>query len=168
MVSDENYERYVREYADMVLRIAVNYCKRMADAEDIVQEVFLHLYEAEKPFRDEEHVKRWLIRVTVNTCRNYLGSAWRRRVEAVAPGDMEQTVPGSVPDMEEEDSQLYLTVSSLPEKYRTVVHLYYYEEYSVREIASILQKKESTVKARLMRARNMLKERLKGAWRDES
>ncbi len=171
MLSEAAYEKYVKKYADTVLRIAVNYCRDMADAEDIVQEVFLKLYEADMEFADEEHVKRWLIRVAVNHCKNHIGTVWHRRVQMTEPWNMEQVMQGQAaafpfaPDSG--NSILYHAVTSLPEKYRSVVHLYYFEDYSVREIAEILKKKETTIQTRLMRARKMLKEQLKGAWRDE-
>ena len=80
MVAEENYVSYVSRFADTVLRIAVNYCKELSDAEDMVQDVFLKLYETKTDFADDEHVKRWLIRVTVNTCKNHLASTWQRRL----------------------------------------------------------------------------------------
>lgn len=170
MLSEAAYEEYVKRYTDTVLRIAVNYCREIADAEDMVQEVFLKLYETEMEFTDEEHMKRWLIRVTINSCKNHISSAWRRRVQMTVPWDMEQVVDKkamSVSEMDTNESNLYMAVISLPEKYRSVVHLYYYEDYSVREIAQILQKKETTIQTRLMRARKMLKMQLKGAWENE-
>ena len=81
VVAEENYVSYVSRFADTVLRIAVNYCKELSDAEDMVQDVFLKLYETKTDFADDEHVKRWLIRVTVNTCKNHLASSWRRRMQ---------------------------------------------------------------------------------------
>ena len=81
VVSEEEYVRYAGLYMDMVLRIAINYCKEFSDAEDITQDVFLKLYETGTDFADDEHVKRWLIRVAVNDCKNYLASAWRRRMQ---------------------------------------------------------------------------------------
>ena len=136
-----------------------------------MQEVFLKLYESETEFTDDEHVKRWLIRVTVNDCKNHIGSAWRRRVQMTAPWDMEQVIDKKAMPISEVDtdgSHLDRAVTSLPEKYRSVIHLYYFEDYSVREIAQILQKKETTIQTRLMRARKMLKTQLKGAWENES
>lgn len=173
MVAEENYVSYVSRFADTVLRIAVNYCKELSDAEDMVQEVFLKLYETKTDFADEEHVKRWLIRVTVNTCKNHLASAWRRKMQLMEFQTMEsvleQAAGGYPAEMAVlyEDSALFEAVTSLPEKYRSVVHLYYYEDYSVKEIAQILQKKETAIRSRLMRARRMLKQQLKGAWHDE-
>lgn len=173
MVSEEEYVRYASLYMDMVLRIAVNYCKEFSDAEDITQDVFLKLYETRTDFADDEHVKRWLIRVTVNDCKNYLASAWRRRMQPMEFQKIEsvlETAGGNSEGVSEEDAEteaLFEAVATLPEKYRSVVHLYYYEDYPVKEIARILQKKETTIQTRLMRARKMLKKQLKGAWQDE-
>lgn len=173
MLSEGEYADYVRLYADSMLRIAVNYCKTIPDAEDIVQEAFIKLFETETVFQNEEHARRWLIRVTINACKNHLSSAWRRRMQPMGFQELELALGQAESDTsgwmsgDEEARQLYQTVSSLPEKYRSVVHLYYYESYSVKEIAQILQKKETTIQTRLMRARKMLKQQLKGAWQDE-
>lgn len=173
MLSETIYAEYVRRYADSMLRIAANYCKDRSDAEDIVQEAFLKLYETNTAFTDAEHVKRWLIRVTVNACKNHLASAWSRKMQPMGFEELTLTLDHAaggdctwLPDIAQA-SALYQAVVSLPEKYRSVVHLYYYESYSVKEIAQILQKKETTIQTRLMRARKMLKHQLKGAWQDE-
>lgn len=173
MVSKEEYIRYVGLYTDMVLRIAVNYCKEYSDAEDITQDVFLKLYEAKTDFADDEHIKRWLIRVTVNNCKNHLVSAWKRRMQPMEFQKIESVLEtaGELADRGlQEDTEAYAlfeAVTSLPEKYRSVVHLYYYEDYKVEDIARILQKKEAAIRTRLMRARKMLKKQLKGAWQNE-
>ena len=153
-MSEEEYVKAVRTYADMVFRIAVNYCKRIQDAEDIVQDVFLKLYQHDKAFADEEHLKRWLIRVTVNKSKDLLASSWYKRVGSLA--EMEPELTFATP----EKGELYEAVRSLPAKYRAVVHLYYYEDYSVREIAAILHRKETTIQTQLMRGREMLKQQL--------
>lgn len=173
VVSEEEYVRYAGLYMDMVLRIAINYCKEFSDAEDITQDVFLKLYETGTDFADDEHVKRWLIRVAVNGCKNYLASAWRRRMQPMEFQKIELALEAAGADAQgtrEGDTEadaLFEAVTTLPEKYRSVVHLYYYEDYPVKEIARILQKKETTIQTRLMRARKMLKKQLKGAWQDE-
>lgn len=173
VLSENTYAEYVRLYADSMLRIAVNYCCCRSDAEDIVQEAFLKLYESDTAFADAEHVKRWLIRVTVNTCKNYVTSAWRRNIQPMGFEELNLTLDqagyGNSPQLPDcgDASALFCAVVSLPEKYRSVVHLYYYESYSIKEIAQILQKKETTIQTRLMRARKMLKHKLKGAWQDE-
>lgn len=153
-MSEEKYVKAVRTYADMVFRIAVNYCKGVQDAEDIVQDVFLKLYQHGKDFSDEEHLKRWLIRVTVNKSKDLLASSWHKRVGSLA--EAERKLVLTTP----EKSELYEAVKELPAKYRIVVHLYYYEDYSVKEIAAILRRKETTIQTQLMRGRKMLKEQL--------
>ena len=174
MLSEQLYTEYVRQYTDSMLRIAVNYCRQLSDAEDIVQDAFLKLYETDTPFKDSEHVKSWLIRVTINTCKNHLSSAWRRKIQPMGFQELELAadhVSGTDSSWMSgfgEASALFEAVAALPEKYRSTVHLYYYESYSVRDIAQILQKKESAIQTRLMRARKMLKQQLKGAWHDES
>lgn len=173
MLSENTYAAYVRLYADTILRIAVNYCKELSDAEDIVQEAFLKLYQTDTDFTDAEHVKRWLIRVTINACKNHLSCAWRRNIQPMGFTELSLALDhaagaGFAPQPQSsEASALFHAVASLPEAYRSVVHLYYYESYSIREIAHILQKKETTIQTQLMRARKMLKRQLKGAWHDE-
>ena len=170
-MSEEEYVGYVIQYSDMVLRIAVNYCKELPDAEDMVQDVFLKLYESRSRFADEEHAKRWLIRVTVNLCKNHLKSAWRRRTQLVEHEKMEsvfeQAPCGCTAESAGDGGEdaLFEAVVSLPEKYRSVVHLYYYEEYSIKEIAVLLHLSETAIQTRLMRARKKLKQQLKEAWK---
>lgn len=137
-----------------------------------MQEVFLKLFETETEFKNHEHVKRWLIRVTINTCKNHLSSAWRRKMQPMGFQELDLALcraeDGSTgAAVDDEARPLYQAVASLAEKYRSVVHLYYYEAYSVKEIAQILQKKETTIQTGLMRARKLLKRQLKGAWQDE-
>ena len=173
MVAEEEYVSYVRQFSDTVLRIAVNYCKELPDAEDMVQEVFLKLYETGTDFTDEEHVKRWLIRVTINTCKNHLASSWRRRTQLMEFQTMESVLEQSAElyaaDVSgvDEESALFEAVASLPEKYRSVVHLYYYEDYSVKEIADILKLTQGNVKVRLSRGRLLLRNTLKEDWEDD-
>jgi RNA polymerase sigma-70 factor (ECF subfamily) len=150
----------VRQYQDMVYRIALHCFGDPQDAEDAVQEVFLRLYTQEKPFDSEDHLRRWLIRVTVNVCRDALRSPWRKRrvsLDAIPEPTFEQP----------EQAELYREVMKLPEKYRTVLDLFYYEELSVKEIAEVLRLRPSAVTTRLSRARAQLKERLTEVWQDE-
>jgi RNA polymerase sigma-70 factor (ECF subfamily) len=157
----EDYERAVEHYSDMVFRIALNECKNRADAEDVLQNTFLKLLQNKKDFTSEEHQKRWLIRVAVNECHRIFSSPWHKKMELV--DDMIETAAFETP----EEGQLFTTVQTLPAKYRNVLYLYYYEEYSIREISEILKIKESTLQTRLMRAREQLKEKLEGVWKDE-
>ncbi len=160
-MSGEEYENSVKQYADMVFRIALNECKKQEDAEDMVQNTFLKLLQRKKAFDSEEHQKHWLIRVALNECHSLFTSPWRQRTQSL------DAFPYSAGKMPPEQSDLYYAVMELPAKYRHVVYLYYYEEYSIREIANILKVKESTLQTRLMRARTLLKEKMKGVCRNE-
>ena len=130
--------------------------KNKSDAEDVFQEVFLRLVQHQDKISDEEHLKAWLIRVTLNCCKKQFDSAWRRKTVSME----EQKEAGY--EEEYEENVIYKEVQNLPEKYRTVIHLFYFEEYSVKEIGEITGQKESAVKTQLSRARGILKEKLKG------
>lgn len=151
----------VRRYQNMVYRTALHALGSPQDADDAVQEVFLRLFGCRRGFEGEEHLRRWLLRVTVNCCRDMLKSPWRKRR---AP--MEELPETPVFDRPEQ-AALYREVMALPEKYRTVLNLFYYEELSVREIGELLGLGASTVTTRLARARARLKERLGEDWQDE-
>lgn len=150
---DSLAERYYL-YKSMLFRIAFSYTGNKCDSEDILQEAFIKLIYHAPVFSGAEDEKRWLIRVTINLCKNHLGSFWhknRRNIE-----DIEQYAA-----MEEDREQL-LEILNLPVKYKTVIHLYYYEGYSISEIAQILTLGVSAVKMRLKRGRELLKIELEG------
>ena len=155
----QQFEQIVMQYKDRLFAIAFHTCKNAADADDIVQTVLLKYYQSQKTFLTKEHIRNWLIRVTINECKKVLISPWKKHTVPL------EEYAGEVFDRKEE-SDLFLAVISLPKKYRIVVHLYYYEDYSVQEIAEILSRKETTVQTQLMRARQKLKEQLKEAWND--
>ena len=147
-------EELVKQYQDRLYAAALSICKNPEDAEDVVQDVFLKYHTSSKEFRDEEHLKAWLLRLVINRGRDL----WRRRtVRNVAP--LSDLLP-SVSFASEEASELFFAIMSLPPKYRIVVHLYYYEDYPVSKIAGLLRISESNVKIRLMRARKALKQYL--------
>lgn len=155
------FEDAVRQYQDMVYRIAFQYFGNGADAEDITQDAFVKLYTWKEPFEGAEHLRRWLIRVTVNLCKDVLKSPWRkRRASMDALSDMPVF-------QEPEEDALYREVLRLPEKYRVVLELFYYEELSTKEIAEVLNVRRSAVTTRLFRARELLKQRLAEVWQDE-
>lgn len=151
----------VRQYQDMVYRVALHQMANFADAEDAVQEVFLRLYTCKTAFDGPEHLRFWLIRVTINYCKNELKSPWRRRRVAL------ESLPDQPAFQAPEQRELYQAVMALPEKYRTVLDLFYYEELSTREIARLLDIRQSAVTTRLARAREKLKKTLLGVWQDE-
>lgn len=147
-------DEIIDKYADMVYRIALTQMKNMQDAQDIFQEVFLRLVKNIDQLETEEHIKAWLIRVTLNCSKTNLMSAWRRHTVAL---EEEQN---QIAFETQEQSDLYEQIQKLPKKYRTVLYLFYYEELSVKEICKITGQKETTVKSQLSRARSMLKEQL--------
>ena len=154
------FQATVGQYQDMVYRVALHQFGVLQDAEDAVQEVFLRLYTEEKLFESGEHLRRWLIRVTLNVCRDTLKSPWRKRR---VPLD---TVPDQPVFDAPEQGELYQAVMALPEKYRVTLYLFYYEELSTKEIAELLGLRQTAVTTRLSRGRELLKKRLE-AWQDD-
>ena len=169
-MSEKEYQEAVLEYADMIYRIAFHHCANREDAEDIMQNVFLKLYRCNREFSGSEEKKRWLIRITVNECHSLFRMFWRSRRQELEAYEWDKLADGG-PEMAKrvcgDCSELYLAVMELPAKYRVCIYLYYYEEYSVKEIADILQCKESAIQTRLMRARNQLRQKLKGGFEDD-
>ena len=153
------YKETAEKYIDTVYRAAFSYCKNKEDADDAVQNVFIKLMTNDTQFTDDEHLKRWLIRCAVNECKNNHSSFWHKN--KVSLEDM--TTEPSYSDTSTESKELMAVVMKLPKNYSTVIHLYYYEGYDVKEISKILGITESNVQIRLMRARNKLKTILKEA-----
>ncbi len=142
--------RIIGRYSTMVYRLAYARTHNRADAEDIYQEVFLKLYTQNPDFESEEHRRAWLLRVTANCSVSLFRSAWRRHTQLTA----------QIPEPTREPSEaspLLESIEHLPKRYRTLVHLYYYEDMSVSEIAELLHEKQSTLRSRLTRARQMLR-----------
>lgn len=158
-MEETEYTRIVQRYLDTVYRVALSSCKNPHDAEDIVQSTFLKLLESSPEFQDEEHIRKWLIRVTVNEANNLWRSLWRKRVIS-----LEETLT-ELEFTEPEHSELFWAVQKLPPKYREATYLYYYEEYSIKEIAKLLHISETAIQTRLMRAREKLRQQLKEAWK---
>lgn len=155
-----NAETAIYTYGEMVYRLALIQMKNRSEADDVFQEVFLRLVKYKDRIRSEEHLKAWLLRVTLNCCKKEFDKAFRRNTVA-----MEKECKSEESyEMEMPGNPVYEAVLALPENYKSVVHLFYYEQYSVREIAKILEVSESVVKTRLYRGREMLKEALKGEW----
>ena len=135
--------------------LALSFTRNHADAEDVVQDVFLKLWSRKAPFENAEHIDRFLTCVCVNACRNILRSPFRRRSVPLEQAQALYTFDSA------EDRDLFCAVMALPVRERTVVHLFYYEDMSVKQIASLLHIGQSAVKTALHRARNHLKEHLK-------
>ena len=180
----EQVTETIKRNSDSVYRLAFSMVKTVQDAEDIRQEVFMRYIRTNPAFESPEHERAWFIRVTTNLCKNLWKSAWRQKTvsmdatfgqESEREGRTDTTrTGGSVKDISDdttgvlaqmtltdEEERVMETVKCLPVKYRVVIHLFYYEEMSVEEIAAALKLQPSNVRARLTRARKMLKKWLK-------
>lgn len=158
-------EALMREYGNTVLRTAVLYVKDIHTAEDIFQEVFLKVNEKLASFRNESSIKTWLVRITINTCKDYLKSAYHKRVVTLEQFQEDALTAEDAYDEVERrvaNGPVTSTVAELPEKYRSVLICVYYQELSIAETAAILGLPEGTVKSRLARAKQRLRELLEG------
>ena len=156
MRSEAEVSKAVDAYADMIRRICMVHLKNYADTEDIFQTVFLKYVLSSIVFENTEHEKAWFIRVTLNSCKDYLKSLFRH-----------QTVPLDLlleesPNISPEYLDVLEAVLSLPENYRVVIYLHYYEGYTAKEIGKLLNKKENTIYSLLSRGREQLKQILGG------
>jgi RNA polymerase sigma-70 factor (ECF subfamily) len=153
-----NTETAAEKYRDRLFAAAFHICRNAADADDVVQETLLRYHKTDMEYENEEHLKAWLLRVAINQAKNVNRSFFRHRI--VPLEDYMETLTFDSGDSE----NLFLEVMRLPEKYRIVIHLYYYEEYSVRQISQILGISDSNTKIRLARGRAKLKEKLQEEW----
>jgi RNA polymerase sigma-70 factor (ECF subfamily) len=151
LYTDDYIQRMVEKYSDMLIRIALLHMKNRSDAEDAAQDIFMKLIEKPRIFESVEHEKAWLIRVAVNLCKDRLKMVWFRKVVML---EENQPAPAS------ENSEIIDALMDLPLKYRSIILLFYYEGYSIREIGKILNLRESTVGSQLHRARKLLKIKL--------
>lgn len=155
MRSEQEVNRAVEQYADTVRRICLVHLKNYADTEDIFQTVFVKYLLHTAPFASPEHERAWIIRVTINACKDLLRSVFRRRTVSLEEVT-EQPAPA------DEHRAVLQAVQALPAAYRDVVYLHYYEGYTAPEIAGILGKNVNTVYTRLTRARGLLRQTLGG------
>lgn len=157
----QSTQELVMLYQSSLFAAAFNVCKNAQDAEDVVQDTFIQYYISNKEFDNEQHIRAWLIRVAINKAKNVNRTFWRQNKLSLE--DYMESLTFETP----EDEHLFETVMSLPEKYRIVIHLFYYEDYAVSEIADILKLSQSNVKVRLSRGREMLRKILKEEWDDD-
>ena len=153
-------ELFVR-YRNSLYAAAFNVCKNAQDAEDAVQDTFIQYYSSKKEFDNEQHIRAWLIRAAINKAKNTNRTFWKKNRTSLE--EYMETLAFETPESEE----LFGAVMNLPGKYRIVIHLFYYEDYAIREIASILNISENNVKVRLSRGRLLLKEKLKEEWEND-
>lgn len=156
LYDNEKLEYLIKEYSNTIYRLAFIRMKSRELAEDIMQDVFLKLVEQKHPNDSDEHLKAWLIRTTINCCNDHWKSPWFKKrvyIEDNEESSYSMSHSGSVGRITE-------CVMKLPKKYRAIIHLYYYEEYSIKEIADILTLNENTVRTRMSRGRHLLKQYL--------
>ena len=156
MKSDYEVNRALNKYADTVRRICLLHLKNYADTEDIFQTVFLKYFLHNGTFESDEHEKAWIIRVTINACKDFLKSFYRKNVVPI------EAVQDAAVTVDSEQSAVLEAVLALPKKYKDAVYLFYYEGYSALEISKILNKKENTVYTLLARGRTLLRKNLGG------
>ena len=155
---DEDIRETIEKYADMVYRIALTRSGSRENAEDIFQDVFMKYSQKSPKFQNEEHKKAWIITVTINISKNFVNQAWNKKTV---------TLDENINFETKEESEVFSIVCELPDNYRTVIYLFYYEGYKTKEIALMLKTKEGTIKTWLSRARQALKEKMEGGFEDE-
>lgn len=161
-VLSREYMRHILDtYSQTLIRLSYTYVKNMHDAEDVVQDVFVALLKRGRPFDSPEHEKAWLLRTAINKSKNLVTSA--RVKKTVSLDDNAEDTE----DSSQEKSAVMEAVLSLPEKYRTVIHLFYYDGYSINEISAIVGKKPATVGTLLARGRSMLKKMMIGGFDEQ-
>ena len=152
----ERLEQIFRDYYQLIYRVAFSQVKNHADAEDITQEVFLKIIRHDMRYQSMEHERAWIVRVTINLCRDLLKSKWHKT--SVSMEEVSEAQRGSCENFTEIQDDMMWAVLQLPEKYRNCLYLFYYEDYSIKEIAQSLEMPENTVKTNLKRGRQALKE----------
>lgn len=152
----ELYDRQINR----VYRLALLLLGSVADAEDVAQTVFLKIWEKNPKFRDADHETAWVLTTTRNQCRDLQKSFYRKHRTAI-----EDAPEKSVSLVSDVDNEIWQALQSLPEKYRIVLYLYYYEGYPVKELSVLLGRRESTLQTQLATGRKLLKESLKGEQR---
>lgn len=157
MFTDEHFTYLADKYMDTIFRLAFSYMKSQADADDITQNVLVKLYRTNRDFQSEAHLKNWLIRVTINECKQAFRSPWRRTEDI-------QEYANTLALPTEDHRDLFCLVMNLPPKYRVVLYLYYYEDHTSDEIAKMLDIPAATVRTRLARGREKLKKLLMEAY----
>ncbi|MGS2779238.1 sigma-70 family RNA polymerase sigma factor [Robertmurraya sp. GLU-23] len=163
---EEKLKWLMRTYGNDVIRIAYSYLKQKQLAEDVAQDVFIKCYEKMDSFRNESSYKTWLIRITVNRCKDVLKS-WSYKNLYITDFFKSKQTKANLDHtyvVSEDKEDISKKVMELPVKQREVIILFYYEEFSVEEIANLLKTNSSTVKTRLHRGRLKLRESFEGAW----
>lgn len=162
----DTYIRYILgKYSETIIKLSYTYVKNTFDAEDIAQDVLLSLIKRNKPFESEEYERAWILRTTINKSKNHVASGWIKRT--VTLENTHDISDAETDSSAAEENAVMEAVLSLPEKYRTPIHLFYYDGYTINEIAEIIKKKPATVGTLLARGRALLKKMMIGGFDDE-
>lgn len=156
MRSEQEVNRAIERHADTVRRLCMIHLKNYADTEDIFQTVFLKYVLSSVSFENEKHERAWFIRVTINACKDLLKNFFRSHTVSI------DEVLEQPAEIQEDNREVLEAVLSLPARYRDVVYLYYYEEYTAPEIGKILGKNVNTIYTLLNRAKKILRKKLGG------
>lgn len=151
MQKEADARKIIDKYSDTVYRIALTRCESVENAEDVYQEVFVKYFQTNPKFNNEEHEKAWFIRVTINLSKNNVRLFWNKNVSELDENIIFES---------KEENDVFNVVNTLPQNYKTVIYLSYYEGYKVKEIADFMKVKEGTVKTWLFRAREILRKKL--------
>ena len=151
MQKEADARKIIDKYSDTVYRIALTRCGSVENAEDVYQEVFVKYFQTNPKFNNEEHEKAWFIRVTINLSKNNVRLFWNKNVSELDENIIFES---------KEENDVFNVVNTLPQNYKTVIYLSYYEGYKVKEIADFMKVKEGTVKTWLFRAREILRKKL--------
>jgi RNA polymerase sigma-70 factor (ECF subfamily) len=164
--ANQSAERAIREHSAMIYRAAYSLVQNRPDAEDVMQDVIVKYLTKRPTFESAQHEKAWLLRVTINQAKSLLSSYTRKQVSSLDTEDFPgPTSVDSYPaDSYQGDARLMSAVAALPTKQRICIHLFYFEDYSVTEIASLTDFKQPTIKSHLSRARKALKSKLEGIY----
>lgn len=161
-MSEAQLNDLMKRHGDQMMRIAYSYLKDYGRAEDICQEVFIKLFNLNKTFDDAEHERAFILRITINLCKDHYKSFWHKRIVL---GEKKEVVsdedPGMLVAQSDEARRLFSLVSELDDAFKSVVILFYYEGLGSKEIAQVLSVPEATVRSRLKRAREKLQKKLK-------
>lgn len=173
-VETEILQQKINAYSDMLYRIAFLQLRNNQDAEDVVQETFYQFIKNKHRFESTEHEKAWLIKVTLNGCRKVWRSAWYRHRDvmpeqetAVNPAEIQENRMENSILRQEQSREIMEAVMKLPRKYREVIHLFYFQQMSIREICLVTERKESTVTSQLTRGRELLRKNLREEYQYE-
>lgn len=153
-VDNDRIAAAIHRYSDMVYRICFIYLGNRPEADDVFQEVFLKLFQKKTSFASEDHEKAWLIRVTINQCKDVLKGYWWKRI------DLMENI--ELPEHNSDERDVLMLVLSLPQKYKDIIYLYYYQEYTVPQIGQLLKRSDNTIYSQLHRARELMRQKLEG------